>query len=156
MEYKEVDFKDIKPYPNNPRVNSAAVKYVRESIIEFGYRNPIAVDRNMVIINGHTRHKAMSTMPQYKNSKIKVLLITDLDDEQIRKLRLVDNKVSEKSIWDLDKLNVELDILPADFKTDFFNDFNIDEETKEDNELLPPTNEMCEHRYKCTKCNEEL
>lgn len=95
----------VRPYENNPRVNDDAVDAVANSIREFGFQSPIIVDRDMVIIAGHTRLKAarklgMDTVP--------VIVARDLTDEQARAYRLADNKTGELAEWDAEKLDAEL------------------------------------------------
>lgn len=97
---------DIKPYGNNPRKNIRAVDAVAESIREFGFRQPIVIDRNNEIIAGHTRLKAavkldMETVP--------CIYADDLTEEQVKAYRLADNKTAEKSEWDNLRLDEELE-----------------------------------------------
>lgn len=112
----QMDVDKIKPYDRNPRINTRAVPAVKNSIKQFGFKYPIVVDENNVIISGHTRRLAaidlgMKTVP--------VIVAADLDDEKKRALRLADNKTSELAEWDEDLLNVELtDIIGLDM-TDF-------------------------------------
>lgn len=79
--------KEIKPYQNNPRKNDKAVEQVAKSIEEFGFKNPIIVDKNMVIIAGHTRLKASEKLGL---NKVPVIVAEDLTEEQANALRLVD------------------------------------------------------------------
>ena len=104
MELKKV--KDIIPYENNPRHNEKAVDYVANSIKEFGFKNPIIVDKNNFIVAGHTRLKAAIKLGL---KEVPVIIADDLTDEQIRAFRLADNKVSELSTWDFEMLDFELD-----------------------------------------------
>ena len=102
--YKSIH--DIKPYGNNPRKNIRAVDAVAESIREFGFRQPIVIDRNNEIIAGHTRLKAavkldMETVP--------CIYADDLTEEQVKAYRLADNKTAEKSEWDNLRLDEELE-----------------------------------------------
>ena len=97
---------DLKPYEKNPRKNDEAVKYVAESIRQFGFKVPIVIDRDGVIVAGHTRWKAAKKL---KLDTVPCIVADDLTEEQIRAFRLADNKVSEKAEWDFDLLNEELD-----------------------------------------------
>lgn len=103
--------KDLIPYEKNPRFNDEAVKYVANSIKEFGFKVPIIVDKNNVIVAGHTRYKACKELG-IKN--VPVIIADDLNEEQIKAFRLADNKVSEKAEWDLDLLGEELEDLDID------------------------------------------
>lgn len=97
--------KDLKPYENNPRNNTAAVEYVANSIREFGFKVPIIIDKDGIIVAGHTRYKAAK---QLKLSDVPCIVADDLSPEQIKAFRLADNKVGEVAEWDFDKLNIEL------------------------------------------------
>ena len=127
-----VNFKieDLIPYENNPRINDDAVEYVKNSIKEFGFKVPIIIDKNNVIVAGHTRYKACKELGI---NEIPCIVADDLTDKQIKAFRLADNKVSEKAQWDLSKLDEELleikDFDMADFGFDFFEE---EQETVED------------------------
>ena len=102
--YKNVD--DLIPYVKNPRKNSKAVKYVANSIKEFGFKVPIVIDSNNVVVCGHTRLMACKKL---NIDSVPCIIADDLTDEQIKAFRLADNKVSEKAEWDFDLLNEEID-----------------------------------------------
>lgn len=95
----------IKPYDKNPRVNDQAVEAVSKSIKEFGFRQPIVVDADGVIICGHTRYKAATAMGL---EKVPVHVAKDLSPAQIKAYRLADNKTHELAEWDLEALAEEL------------------------------------------------
>jgi len=95
----------VKPYARNPRVNDHAVDAVAASIREFGFRQPIVVDADGVIITGHTRFKAAV---QLGLTKIPVHVATDLTPEQVKAYRIVDNKSNELATWDFEILPIEL------------------------------------------------
>ena len=119
MNIIEKNLKDIKPYEKNPRKNDNAVEYVANSIKEFGFQQPIVIDKNGVIVAGHTRYKASKKLGL---EKVPCIIADDLTDEQIKAYRLADNKVSEKSGWDFNLLNNELsEILNIDMKMFDFN-----------------------------------
>ena len=84
------------PYEKNPRKNDDAVKYVAESIQQFGFKVPIVIDTNGVIIAGHTRYKASKKLGL---KEVPCIIADDLTEEQIKAYRLADNKVSELSEW---------------------------------------------------------
>lgn len=83
---------DIKPYENNPRINGQAVDAVATSIREFGFRQPMVVDENSVIIVGHTRWKAAQKLGL---EKVPVHVAKDLTPAQIKAYRIADNKLAE-------------------------------------------------------------
>lgn len=97
---------DITPYENNPRKNEDATKVVVESIRQFGFRVPIVIDGDGVIIAGHTRYKAAKELGM---TEIPAVIADDLTDEQIRAFRIADNKTAEFAAWDFDKLHEELE-----------------------------------------------
>lgn len=115
MKIIEKKLTDITPYENNPRRNEEAVKYVAKSISKFGFRNPILIDRDGVIVAGHTRYKAAMELGM---EKVPCIVADDLTDEQIRAFRLADNKVGEIAQWDQELLNFELGEIDIDM-TDF-------------------------------------
>ncbi|MFK5706010.1 ParB N-terminal domain-containing protein [Ligilactobacillus sp. LYQ139] len=106
----------IKPYPNNPRINEGGVDAVAKSIQEFGWQQPIVVDKDGVIIVGHTRYKAAQKLGL---DKVPVVTADKLSDKQVKAYRLADNKVADKTIWDNKKLLDELDGIGDDVFTGF-------------------------------------
>ena len=106
VQVKEMSISDLIPYENNPRKNDGAVNAVAASIREFGFRIPIIIDKNNVIVAGHTRLKAAL---QLKLTKVPVIQADDLTDEQIAELRIADNKTIELSDWDFDLMKEELE-----------------------------------------------
>lgn len=141
IEYKKLS--EIKPYKNNPRINENAVPYVMESIRQYGFKVPIVVDKNNIIITGHTRFLASERLGL---EKVPVIVASDLSEEQANAFRLADNKVSEQAKWDIDKLEEELktidnkslmEAIGFDIKT-------IEEEIAEDEEEST--------KIECPKC----
>ena len=125
MEIKMVKIEDLKPYPNNPRLNDEAVQYVANSIKEFGFKVPMIIDKNNEIVAGHTRYKASLELGL---KEVPCIVADDLTDEQIKAFRLADNKVSEKAQWNFDLLDEELaNIFDIDMNAFDFNQLNIDE-----------------------------
>jgi DNA modification methylase len=96
---------DIRPYENNPRINDAAVDAVAKSIREFGFRQPIVVDRDGVIIVGHTRWKAAQKLGL---ETVPVHVATDLTPAQIKAYRIADNQTAQLAEWDFELLPIEL------------------------------------------------
>ena len=95
----------IQPYKNNPRINDQAVDVVAASIREFGFRQPIVVDVDGVIIVGHVRYKASLKLGL---QKVPVHVAKDLTPEQIKAYRIGDNKTADISDWNYDLLPIEL------------------------------------------------
>lgn len=107
---REVPIGTLVPYDNNPRHNDEAVEFVANSIKEFGFKVPIVIDRNNVIVTGHTRLKAAKLLGL---KKLPCIVADDLTDEQVKAFRLVDNKVAEMATWDEELLDKELkELLP--------------------------------------------
>ena len=104
--YKKIS--DLTPYDNNPRLNDGAVDAVAKSIEEFGFKVPIVIDKDGVIVAGHTRLKAAK---QLQIDEVPCIVAEDLNEEELKAFRLADNKVSELAGWDWDKLQDELEQL---------------------------------------------
>ena len=119
MEIVNKKVEDLRPYENNPRFNDDAVQYVAKSIKEFGFKVPIIVDKNNVIVAGHTRYKASMELGL---KEVPCIVADDLSDEQIKAFRLADNKVGEVATWDYELLNEELEEL---FKSFDMNEFGF-------------------------------
>lgn len=120
----EKSIAEITPYEKNPRKNDEAVEYVANSIKEFGFKVPIVIDKNGVIVAGHTRYKAAQELGL---EKLPCVIADDLTDEQVKAFRIADNKTSEKASWDNDLLKEELgEILDEFDMTDFgFGEFEL-------------------------------
>jgi len=124
MEIINKKLEEITPYEKNPRKNDEAVEYVANSIKEFGFKVPIIIDKNNVIVTGHTRYKAAKKLGL---EEVPTIMADDLNEEQIKAFRLADNKVSERSYWDFSLLNEELNgLLNMDMENFGFSDFNVD------------------------------
>lgn len=104
------------PYENNPRFNEKAVDHVAKSIKDFGFRVPITINKENVVITGHTRLLAAKKLGM---REVPVIAIEDLTDDQIRAYRLVDNKVAEIATWNYELLEKELEEI--DLNLDEFN-----------------------------------
>jgi len=105
MQIQMLKLDQVFPYEKNPRKNDEAVDKVAASIREFGFRQPIVVDADHVIIAGHTRLEASKRLGL---TNVPVVVADDLSEEQVRAYRLADNKTAEFSGWDFDLLNGEL------------------------------------------------
>jgi site-specific DNA-methyltransferase (adenine-specific) len=157
MEIVNKAISEIVPYDKNPRKHKKAVDYVASSISEFGFKVPIVIDKNNVIVCGHTRLLAAKKL---KLDEVPCVVADDLTEEQIKAFRLADNKVSEFAEWDFDLLTDELkDILDIDMG-DFGFDLSFDEDTEEIEEDEAPENvetrcklgdmwQLGEHRLIC-------
>lgn len=136
MTITEIKTTELIPYENNPRINDNAVEAVANSIKEFGFKVPIVIDRNNVIVAGHTRLKAAQKIGL---EKVPCIVADDLTPDQIKAFRLVDNKTAELAEWDFNALALEFDGLEtlnlsqfgfenAEIEADQFNDeFELDD-----------------------------
>lgn len=149
MNIVKMKVEDLIPYINNPRNNENAVDKVASSISEFGFKNPIFVDKNNVVVNGHTRLLASKKLGL---KEVPVIVIDDLTDTQIKAFRIADNKTSEYASWDeellkleleqLEEMSFDLDELSIDY-SDFGLEIELDSfegEYNEDNDIVeePP------------------
>ena len=111
MKIIDVEIDELIPYENNPRHNDQAVDYVAESIKQFGFKVPIVISKDNVIVTGHTRLKASK---QLGLKKVPCIRADDLTEDQVKAFRIADNKVGEIATWDLGKLNIELEDIEID------------------------------------------
>lgn len=132
---KLTDINNVQPYEKNPRINDNAVQYVANSIKDFGFQSPIIVDKNMVIIAGHTRLKAAQSLGL---DKVPVIVADELTEEQANALRLADNKTAEQAEWDFELLADEIENIFDFDMQDFgftFEDDVVEKKTTEREDL---------------------
>ena len=151
MQIIEKRIEELIDYENNPRHNEAAIGKVAASIEEFGFKVPIVIDKDNVIIAGHTRRKAAGRLGL---QTVPCIIADDLTEEQVKAFRLADNKTSEFAEWDFDKLSEELaelrdmdfDMLAFGFGESAKIDWNDVDDLNEDN-YDEPKKEMlqCPH-----------
>lgn len=111
MQIHDISISLLREYDNNPRNNDGAVDAVAASIREFGFKVPVIVDGDNVIVAGHTRVKAARKLGM---SAVPCIIADDLTPQQIKAFRLADNKVGELAGWDWSKLEDELAELEMD------------------------------------------
>ena len=131
MKVEQWSIEKVKPYDKNPRRNDKAVEAVAKSIQEFGFRQPIVVDKDGVIVVGHTRYKAALLL---KLKTVPVHVAADLTPQQARAYRIADNRTNEAAEWDVDLLPIELGELReggTDLKLLGFTDKELAEYLKE-------------------------
>jgi hypothetical protein len=122
MQIEEVALTAIKPYWRNPRDNDGGVEAVKKSIQDYGFNSPIVVDTEYVIINGHTRYKALQ---QLGYDKVQIIVV-DLPAQKVKQYRIADNKTSELSEWDYPKLILELkELADLPVMQDYFPDLDL-------------------------------
>ena len=159
MTVQEIFINELKPYKNNPRKNDKAVDAVAKSIQQFGFKEPIVIDKDKVIVCGHTRLKAAQKL---KLEKIPCVIADDLTPEEIKAFRLIDNKTAELAEWDFDMLSDELsDIEIPEFDMTEF-DFGIKNFSVQDAEKTFENFEDNVSKAKerkvivCPKCGEKI
>lgn len=144
IKVQEMELEKLVPYKNNPRYNDKAVDAVAESIRQFGFRNPIIVDRDLVIISGHTRRLAAIKLGL---KMVPVYVADDMSEQQKRAFRLADNRVAELATWDKDLLKQEIaDIMDVDLSS-----FGFEQE-----DIKQVRSEMLGIKmHRCPKCGHE-
>ena len=144
MNIIEVALSDIIPYENNPRDNAPAVDAVAASIREFGFKNPIIIDKDNVIVAGHTRALAAEKLGL---EVVPCIRADDLTEEQVKAFRLADNKTAELAEWDFSKLEAELaelaDIDMSEFGFESLQEPERSELDKEVTKSNPITIKIC-------------
>lgn len=138
MEIKMMKVDDLIPYVNNPRHNENAIDKVAGSIKEFGFKVPLVIDKDNIVVTGHTRLLASKKLGL---EQVPCVIANDLTKAQIKAFRIADNKVSEYATWDNELLKVELEELEElDFDLDSinidFSDFDLDIELDDYDEEL--------------------
>ena len=125
MEIKTLQISDLKPYERNPRKNDNAVDAVASSIRTFGFKVPIVIDADNVIVCGHTRYKAAQKLGL---DSVPCVIADDLSPEQVKAFRLADNKTAELAEWNAALLAEELNSFPPELVAEY----NFDLPTQED------------------------
>ena len=141
---------DVTPYEKNPRrISNDAIEKVANSIREFGFQQPIVVDRNKVIIVGHTRLQAAKSLDL---KEVPVVVADNLTDEQVKAYRLADNKTGEFSEWNDELLFEELDALESLDMSQFgFDEVDMDWDSV-DEDLDDSYEEPAKKEIKCPAC----
>ena len=109
----EKEISELVPYENNARINDKAVDIVANSIKEFGFKNPCIIDKNNVLIAGHTRVLACKKLGI---KKVSCIVADDLTEEQIKAFRIADNSSAQVAEWDMQKLMAELETIDYDME----------------------------------------
>lgn len=127
MKIEIADINSIKPYENNPRkISDAAIEKVAMSLKEYGFRQPIVVDKDRIIVVGHTRFSASKKIGL---KEVPITIADNLTPEQINGYRIADNRTSQESEWDFQPLQKELsDLIDLNFDLELtgFNDSELE------------------------------
>ena len=153
MNIQQISINDLKPYPQNAKKHPAEqVEHIANSIREFGFQQPSVVDKDNVVVIGHGRLLAAKKLNM---DSVPCVRADDLTDEQIKALRLADNKTNE-SEWDFDLLDTELSDIEIDMEQFGF-DLDIDDEPQEDEapEDFKSFSEETETNHICPRCGYE-
>ena len=151
MDILEIKIEELVPYENNTRVNDQAVEKVAASIREFGFKVPIVIDKDNVIVAGHTRLEAAKLLGL---DVIPCIKADDLTDAQVREFRIIDNKSQELADWDLDIMRAELESITGIDMSEFgFLIQEIEDQKKKDAENKEKENEKkVVKEIRCPRC----
>ena len=153
MRILEKALSEIKPYERNPRVNKSAITKVSKSIQEYGFKQPLVIDKYGVIVVGHTRYEAAKILGM---GTVPCVIADDLNEEQIKAYRLADNKTADYSLWDNKKLLDELDDIGFDIFTGFeVSDIFYDLLDESDNSVLEENEHGVLYEIKLTSSSKE-
>ena len=143
MKIENADINTIKPYENNPRkLKDLAIEKVAMSLKEYGFRQPIVVDKDRIIVVGHTRYRASKKLGL---KEVPITIADNLTPEQINAYRIADNRTAEESEWDSELLKMEIKDLEAkDFKLDLlgFNEDQLNDMLFEEKQGLTDEDDM--------------
>lgn len=137
LKIREIKTDKLKEYENNPRFNDKAVESVQNSLQKFGFTNPVLINKDHVILAGHTRVKAA------KKAGLEVvpcIILDHLSEDEEKAFRIIDNRAAEFSAWDKDMLNAEMQSVTADDWADF--GFR--------------TREIVKEGYTCPRCGAQI
>lgn len=155
MKVDEIEINKLKAYEKNPRKNDNAVKEVANSIKEFGWKVPIVIDKDYVILAGHTRVKAANMLGL---KKVPCIIADDLNEQQAKAFRLADNKTGELANWDFDLLIEELaglyDFDMSDFGFEPLPEIDLDVDALDLDDA--PAKEKEPKMCQCPKCGFEF
>lgn len=139
----EKDINELVPYENNARINDKAIDVVANSIQEFGFKNPCIIDKNNVLVAGHTRVEACKKLGI---TKVPCIVADDLTEEQIKAFRIADNSSAQIADWDMDKLMAELETIDYDMSQ-----YGLSEQLAEIEKIIESNKEVEEDEYEMSE-----
>jgi len=142
----------VHPYENNPRRIEAAVGPVMESIKTFGFKVPIVIDVNNIVVAGHTRLEAAKRLGM---EEVPVIRATDLTEDQVKAYRLADNQTAMLAEWDHDALKYELDDLDKVFDMQIFGFEDHKKRNADKKTEKAPAASVTEY-VKCPRCGKPI
>lgn len=154
MEICEIELKEIRPYENNAKKHDTRqISNVAESIKQFGFVQPIVIDKNNEIVIGHCRYESAKKLNM---KKVPCIYVENLSKSQVKKLRNLDNKLNE-SQWDYDLLNLDIEDLSFEgFDIDWeIPDFQFEENSdylKEQSTINLDDYQSNKKQVECPKC----
>lgn len=147
---------EIKPYENNPRNNADAIDKVAESIKEYGILQPLVIDRDGVIVVGHTRYEACKNLGV---TDVPCIVADNLTEKQAKGYRIADNKTSDYSIWDNKKLLEELSGLDGIFtgftESEYFSE-TVEMIDEKDNTILDDNEDGIKYKLTVETANKDI
>lgn len=138
----EKDINELVPYENNARINDKAIDIVANSIQEFGFKNPCIIDKDNVLVAGHTRVEACKKLGI---TKVPCIVADDLTEEQIKAFRIADNSSAQVAEWDMDKLMAELETIDYDMSK-----YGLTEQMEQIEKIIEENKEVEEDDFDCT------
>ena len=152
MKIENIRLSEIKPYENNPRHNESAVQYIKNSIREFGFKVPIVIDKDNIIVCGHTRYLAAQELGM---DSIPCVRADELSPEQVKAFRIADNKTAELAGWKTKLLDEELKEL-CEFDMTAFGFPEYEEKTDTGSSADEKSEAVKTKMVRCPHCGEWL
>ncbi len=156
MKIENLKIEELKAYEKNARKNKKAIEVVKRSIERFGFQNPILIDKDNVIIAGHTRLEAAK---QLGHETVPTIRIGNLTETEIKAYRIMDNKSSQFSQWDMKKLKeelFELEEMNFDLEDTGFSAEETGNIFEEEKEQIHKVKKLGHHTIECPKCGEKF
>ncbi len=156
MKIEYIPISEVKEYSKNPRKNDRAIDTVAKSIKEFGFQNPIILDKHSEVIAGHTRLKAAIKLGL---KEVPVIRANDLTPEQVKAFRIMDNKSSENAEWDMELLKTELndlDEIEYDLENTGFDLRAVGDILDDQEQEVEQVNKLGKHQIECPKCHHKF
>lgn len=149
MKIIDVPITEITEYENNARKNENALELVAKSIDKYGFKVPVVLDKENVIVCGHARVKAAKMLGL---ETVPAVIASDLTEEQIRAFRLADNKTAELAEWDFERLEEELNEIDEEWMFSLFEKKRYEEIEEFDGEISMEMFGDEEFKYECPEC----
>lgn len=153
---QKIEISKIKKYKHNNKIhNQVQIDQIRKSIVDFWYVQPMVLDKNNEIIIWHGRFEAIKQLQKMGSrwSEVDCIIAKDLNETQVRKLRLLDNKTSDMAEWNIEAIKFELEELDDFELKDLFGDFEeVEVDEKEFSNKEISMDDLWDFEHKCPKC----